>query len=176
MPGARDTGELRAQVASLSGDSGLLDLAPPGTGPRGHDAFETLGQLAEKALAMGHGAEAEKILSARLVRLLDAARAGTPPSPQVSDQACRWALILANATGRGAWIDYAVDLFMALERPWPAPVVDELFDLARRIDGISLARLREYARVLRVAMPRLGPAERFLVQRIEGIERVVASR
>jgi nucleotide-binding universal stress UspA family protein len=148
----------------------------PDTGMREQGGFEMFGHLAEKALAMGRGAEAEKILSARLVRLLEEVRTGTVPPPAVCDQACRWAVSLASATGRGAWIDYAVDLYTALARPWPTPVIDELFDLSRKIDGISLTRLREYLRTLRAAMGQLGPAERFLVQRIEGIERVVASK
>ena len=57
-----------------------------------------------------------------------------------------------------------------------APVIDELYNAFRRVSAIDLGRLREYVAQLRDQLTTLGPAERFLFQRLEGLERLAAIR
>jgi predicted component of type VI protein secretion system len=139
-------------------------------------AFDLLGSVADKALAMGRADEAERLLASPLADVVEASRAGKRLSPQLVDIAARFAAKLATATTKGAWADYVIELYDAQGRPCPAPVVDELYSAFRKVNAIDLARLRAYLNQLREKQATLGPAERFLLQRIEGLERLAALR
>jgi hypothetical protein len=138
------------------------------------DALELLGGVADKVLALGRGEEAERILTNYLHNMRDAAKSGDPPDARHAERAAHYAVRLAQGTGKAHWIDYAFDLYRVLQRPLPGPTVDQLYTVLRNVSGVSLPGLREYVAVLRAAQMRLGPAERFLVQRIEGLERLAA--
>jgi predicted component of type VI protein secretion system len=140
------------------------------------DAFNLLGGVAEKALAMGRADEAERLLASPLADVVEASRAGKRLSPWLVDMAARFASKLATATAKGAWADYVIELYDAQERPCPAPVVDELYNAFRKVNAIDLVRLRGYVARLRERQSSLGPAERFLLQRLEGLERLAALR
>jgi len=140
------------------------------------DAFNLLGSVAEKALAMGKAAEAERILAGPLADVIEASRAGKRITPSLLDQAARFSARLATATGKGAWADYVIELYQSQGRIVPAPVIDELYNAFRRVSAIDLGRLREYVGQLRDQLGQFGPAERFLFQRIEGLERLAAIR
>jgi hypothetical protein len=79
-------------------------------------------------------------------------------------------------TAKGAWADYVIEVYHAQGRPCAAPVVDELNSAFRKVNAIDLGRLRAYLSDLREKQASLGPAERFLLQRIEGLERLAALR
>ncbi|MCL2448418.1 MAG: FHA domain-containing protein, partial [Polyangiaceae bacterium] len=92
------------------------------------------------------------------------------------DAAGRFAAKLATATAKAGWVDFVFELYQSQARPCPAPVIDELNTAVRKVSGIDLSRLREYLALLHQKQPTLGPAERFLLQRIEGLERLAALR
>ncbi len=140
------------------------------------DAFNLLGSVADKALAMGKHAEAERILAGPLADVIEASRAGKRITPSLLDQAARFSARLATATGKGAWADYVVELYQSQQRIVPAPVIDELYNAFRRVSAIDLGRLRDYVSALRDQLGTFGPAERFLFQRLEGLERLAAIR
>jgi hypothetical protein len=140
------------------------------------DAFNLLGSVAEKALVMGRADEAERLLASPLADVVEASRAGKRLSPWLVDMAARFAAKLATATAKGAWADYVIELYDAQLRPCPAPVVDELYSAFRKVNAVDLVRLRRYLARLREKQATLGPAERFLLQRIEGLERLAALR
>lgn len=139
------------------------------------ESFDLLSGLAEKVLALGRGDEAERLMSSPLLAIkksaadhrLDAARAA---------KGVAWALKLATATGKGEWVDYLFDVYRMLGRPLPTETVDELYSVLRRVSQVNLAGLRAYVKTLQEARSELGPADRFLTQRIEGLERLAASR
>lgn len=162
-----------------------MSTKPPGIMPdidseasmvRRADAFNLLGSVAEKALAMGKHVEAERILASPLADVIEASRAGKRITPSLLDQAARFSARLATATGKGAWADYVIELYQSQGRIVPAPVIDELYNAFRRVSAIDLGRLREYVGQLRDQLGQFGPAERFLFQRIEGLERLAAIR
>jgi hypothetical protein len=62
---------------------------------------------------------------------------------------------------------------MNLRRPLPGPVVDQLYSVLRSVSGVDLTLLRNYVALLQALQHSFGPTERFLVQRIEGLERIV---
>ena len=152
------------------------EIDPEASMVRRADAFNLLGSVAEKALAMGKAAEAERILASPLADVIEASRQGKRITPSLLDQAARFSARLATSTGKGAWADYVIELYQSQGRMVPAPVIDELYNAFRRVSAIDLGRLRDYLDALREQLPQFGPAERFLFQRIEGLERLAAIR
>jgi hypothetical protein len=89
---------------------------------------------------------------------------------RVFAKAAHYAVLLADATGRVSWVDYAISLFDALELPLPATVVDQLYVTVRKLPGVNRALLRDYVEHLREC-PDSSPADRFVIQRLIGLER-----
>lgn len=138
--------------------------------------FGLLGILADKAFALGRGDEAERLLTELLDQVLSDLEAGREVKPELFDRSAEYAMKLASATASARWVEYVFRAFGALRRPCPAGIVDELYTLVRRIDRLNLGALRTYIEVLRDNSGTLGPTERFLVSRIEGLERLAAAR
>lgn len=153
-----------------------LEADPEPSMVRRADQFKLLSGVADKALAMGKSGEAERLLASALADVIEATRAGRPLPPTLVDQAAKFSAKLATATGKGGWADYVIELYAAQKRPCPASVIDELYNAMRKITSVDLNRLRGYVAMLRQNLPRYGPAERFLFQRLEGLERLAALR
>ena len=140
------------------------------------DGFRVLGSVAEKALAMGRADEAERVLASSLAEVIEASRKGRVLAAPLAEQATRFAAKLASATGKGAWVDYVVEIYATLQRPAPAIVIDELYGAFRKVGSVDVARVKAYVEALREQLPTFGPADRFLFQRIEGLERLATLR
>ena len=138
--------------------------------------FGLLGILADKAFALGRADEAERLLTELLDQVLGDLEAGREVKSDLFDRATEYAMKLAAATGSARWVEYIFRAFGAVRRPCPAGIVDELYSLVRRIDRVNLGALRTYIEVLRESTGTLGPNERFLVSRLEGLERLVAAK
>jgi len=134
------------------------------------DALELLGGVADKVLALGRGDEAERILSSYLRNLLQNARVGGELEPQVAEKAATYAVRIGEVTGKGTWIDYTFELYTIAKRPLPAPIVERLYASLRKISSPSISVFRQYLSALRSVESSLGPSDRFLVRRIEGLE------
>jgi hypothetical protein len=179
--------ELEAQLASANGSStGSHAVVNASTTPppspdttanaRGIQSFQLLGGVADKALTMGRAEEAERILQALLQEIVTRAKEGKPVEPNVAEQAARYAARIGGATGKAAWIDYVFELYGALVRLLPAGIVDELYTVVRKVKALEPRSLRAYLAVLRDAQISFGPAERFVVQRIEGLGRLISAK
>lgn len=129
-----------------------------------------IGGVADKALAMGRADEAERLLQRALADVLAKAQKGEA-SPELADDAALYAVRLAGATGRGAWIDYTFQLYTVLRALLPGRVVDELYAVVRKVKSTDKTVLRAYMARLREISSGFGPAERFIQQRIESFER-----
>ncbi|HTU59568.1 MAG TPA: FHA domain-containing protein, partial [Polyangiales bacterium] len=140
---------------------------------RGH-GFGLMGALAEKALGLGRGDEAERLVGQQLDQLLSDLRAGRTPSNDVLERATDYALRIAGLSGNARWTDYLFELYAELKRPCPVQVVDQLYTVMRKVRQPAPVALRGYLAVLRGL--ELGPAERFLVGRLEGLERLIGAR
>jgi hypothetical protein len=141
---------------------------------RERDAMDLLGMVADKVLVLGRGDEAERIMSNMLTNLLTDAKATGAVTPRSAERAVAYAMKLAEASGKARWIDYVFELYLALKRPLPAPVVDQLYTLVRKVNGTSLTTLRAYLTTLQGLAHQYGPSDRFVLQRLEGLERVAA--
>jgi pSer/pThr/pTyr-binding forkhead associated (FHA) protein len=138
------------------------------------DAFQLLSGVVDKALALGRGEEAEHLIGTHLVAALADASTGRGVPPEIARTAARYALKLSAATNKSAWLDFAVRLYRALAQPMPLPIVDEMYTLVGRLRGMDLALLRDYLDSLRLISDTLSPTERFVLQRLEGLERMAA--
>ena len=147
------------------------ELRDNGTSKR--DAFRLLGGVADKALVLGRAEEAERLLTTLLEHVLHTAQAGDEIDEALVDQAGYYGAKLAGATGKGMWVNYVIELYTLRRRPCTGPTIDELHTVLRRVRDIDLAALRAYVEILRQDAGKLGPAQKFLVQRIEGLERLL---
>jgi pSer/pThr/pTyr-binding forkhead associated (FHA) protein len=138
------------------------------------DSFSLLSTLADKALALGRPEDAERILAALLAEILRLTQDEHSIATETVDQAAQYGVRLAAGTGKGSWVDYVVALYTAVRRPLPAPLVDELHSVLRKTSAVDLDSLRTYVDLLRDQSSAFGPADRFLLQRIEGLERLAA--
>jgi pSer/pThr/pTyr-binding forkhead associated (FHA) protein len=138
------------------------------------EALELLGGVADKVLAMGRGEEAERVLSSALNNVLAEVKRGREPAARVVNRAATYAGKLAEATLKGKWLDYTIDLYASLRRPMPIELVDHMYAILRRVDAVNLAALRAYLSVLHAQAQAFAPNERFAIQRLEGLERLVA--
>jgi pSer/pThr/pTyr-binding forkhead associated (FHA) protein len=161
----------RLMAETLHGESGSESEDNTHVG----DVFDVLGSVADKVLALDRGEEAERILSAVLLSILREAKEGREVSVSIAERAAGYAVRIAFATTRPSWLDYVVDLYSELHRVLPAKIVDQLYDVVRRARGMNVNALRAYVGMLEEQQTTLGPAERFVLQRIAGLERVVLS-
>jgi hypothetical protein len=169
---------IRFAAETLHGDASLRQTSSRGevereTPPKQAEGFAVLGNVADKVLALGRGAEAERMLSASMQAVLQTSRQGGPLPVELADEAAGFGVRLLEATRKPVWADYIFELFMNLRRPIPVAVVDQLFSVLRTVSGVDLTLLRNYVALLQAIQHSFGPTERFLVQRIEGLERIV---
>jgi pSer/pThr/pTyr-binding forkhead associated (FHA) protein len=148
--------------------SGAQDDASVAT--RRADAFQLLGGVVDKALALGRGEAAEHLLGTHLLSALADATRGRSLPPEIIGSAARYALKLAAATNKAAWLDFTVRLYQALAQPMPLPLVDEMYTLVGRIRGLDRTLLASYVESLRHVADTLSPADRFVLQRLSGLE------
>jgi pSer/pThr/pTyr-binding forkhead associated (FHA) protein len=140
------------------------------------DGFRVLASVAEKSLAMGRAEDAERVLASSLADVIESSRAGKPVPPALAEHAARFAAKLATATQKGSWVDYAIEIYATMQRPAPAVVIDELYGALRKVTTADVAKVKAYVEALRAQLPSFGPADRFLFQRIEGLERLATLR
>ncbi|HEX7668261.1 MAG TPA: FHA domain-containing protein [Polyangiaceae bacterium] len=166
-PLGTDTGSGRAERDS--GSQRPFETERTELTRKGH-AIDLLGSVAEKVLTLGRGDEAERILSSYLRNMLQTARVGGELDAETADKAALFAVRIAEATGKGTWADYVFELFTVAKRPLPAPIVERLYESLRKLSPVSMNVYRQYLLALRSVEAQLGPADRFLMRRIEGLE------
>jgi hypothetical protein len=154
-------------------DSGV-DLADhTQTDARRLRAFELLSRVVEKALAMGQSDEAERVMGALLREVLEDANVRGGLMAELAEFSAKRALDLAVATKKSEWISYPVRLYLATGDIVPMFVVDELHSLARVPGALEPLLLSSYLEVLEGR--RSSPADRFVVQRLRTLQRMIAS-
>lgn len=134
--------------------------------------LEVLGGVVDKQLALGHGAEAERLLRKHLRHTLEQAKV-SPIKDDLSERAARYGIKLAGATKNPDWVVYSISLYHYQGKVMPVALVDELYSLLRRVRGVPVDVVRSYLSELRNRESSLTPAERFALKRIEGLEHMV---
>lgn len=162
---------------TLVGERAAILSAPEteeATTVRDGEALATLALVAERTLSLGRGADAERILDKPLTSVRLRVRRGEAPDAETLELAASCAVRLAEATRKGSWVDYAVDLYATTGGVLPGPVVDRLYGAVRVVEGANVERLRSYIEALNKQRSSLGPGDLFLLRRIEGLERLLA--
>ncbi len=144
--------------------------------PKRGEALRLLGGVADKALALGNPESAERLLQNGLLEISHDVEAGRELPAESIDLAARFAARLASGTGKGSWGDYAIKLYSQRGVLPPASIVDELYIAARKMRGFDLNAFRAYLQDQRARANELTPTERFVLQRLDGLEKLVASR
>jgi predicted component of type VI protein secretion system len=137
------------------------------------DALDLLCGVADKVLALGRGDEAEKLLGTALNNMLKATQSGSVIAPASASRAASYAVRIADATGKSRWIDYCFELYSVLARPLPSDIVDHLYVVLRKVNGVAIVGFRAYLEKMKSASAGFSPTERFVQQRIEGLERLI---
>jgi pSer/pThr/pTyr-binding forkhead associated (FHA) protein len=137
------------------------------------DALDLLCGVADKVLALGRGDEAEKLLGTALGNMLKQAQAGGVLVPASASRAASYAARIADATSKPRWVEYCFELYTAQARPLPSDVVDHLYVVLRKVNGVGISGFRAYLEKLRSVAPSFSPTDRFVLQRIEGLERLI---
>jgi hypothetical protein len=171
---------------AVSSDQGAAESASAGHPPvdssgrldvTAHaDLLALLGTVADKSIAQGRPDQAERLLQRHLAQMLQAAKGGRLTSASELELAARQAVKLAAATFKGEWIDYVFELHICTKRVLPAVIIDELYEVVRKVSSMSMEPVKRYLEEMRAQTGELTPAQRFLLQRTEGLERVVLSR
>ncbi|MGC4064678.1 MAG: FHA domain-containing protein [Polyangiaceae bacterium] len=161
-------------TAATLGDP--VELIEPSHPTKRFDALGVVGQLADKALGLGRPEEAERLMLPVLEQILRESQSGQFPNAELLSKSTAMVLRLLGATGHGGWIDWLVRMYAAMRRPWTADTVDHLYESGRGSAGYDRQGLRDYCDLLRKIQGELGPAERFQVGRIEGLERVLSAQ
>jgi hypothetical protein len=129
-----------------------------------------LSPVANKYFLLGQSREAERILRPVLLGLIRHAASGRVPIASDVSLAVDLALKIVESNHASEWIDYVFDLYAALKQPAEQDVVDRLYRVIPETPGIRIGRYRAYVETLGGLEARLGPAQRFLVRRIQGLE------
>lgn len=175
-PDAGLIGDLRsARTVTVDVPAEILDLSPPPTpddATRSSQAFEILGILVDKTLALGRSQEAVKLLAPPLERLLAELLAGRPVPGSVCDTAASYLTRLAEATLDGQWLNQAVLMFTCQKRPLPQASIDRLYGCLRKLRGCDWPQFRSYVEMLQSRAEQLSASERFALKRLEGLVRL----
>lgn len=165
----------RPTLAGMTLDLPVIRAEDMPDEPTVHQRGSVLDRIADKALALGRYDEAERMLARRLQEIHEEVRAGRKlPEDKVAG-ATEYALKLAEGTRKSAWLDWIFEVHDARGSLLDAETIGRLHDLVRRIRYPGGRAFNRYLTNLRARAESLSPSQRFLLQRIESIARVVGA-
>jgi pSer/pThr/pTyr-binding forkhead associated (FHA) protein len=138
------------------------------------DLFDLLGAAVERAFAVNNGDEVVRLLGRHMERIVEQARNERDPNDELYGRAALYAVRLGVTMGKAIWFDYVVRLYATLSVPLPLPIVDQLSAHIRRVPGMNRQLLRDYVGQLRNVAGRMTAEQRFRLQRVESLERLVS--
>ncbi|MCA9611159.1 MAG: FHA domain-containing protein [Sandaracinus sp.] len=136
-------------------------------------AISILAPIAEKSLALGRHEEASRLAGPVLDRLLESLSSTRPPEPAAFERAIGLALKLSEGPSSARWLTWLFDAHARGDRMMSAATIDRLHELVRKTRFTNPKPIREYLERLRARA--LSPAEKFLMRRLESLERVVSA-
>ena len=148
-----------AQSDSL-GDSSRIVLKPaiasvPERTETTND-LDLIGAVADRALIAGHPRDAEKLLEMHLRSVLIDSQSHGKTTARVRGKAFEFALRLAEATSKGEWFDYAIDLLCAEKSVCTHDQYLKLQKAALLVPCVDTRRLRRYTSILRADAPTMA--------------------
>lgn len=167
-----DTQDIMAPVVRMPAEDngGVLESTQSSTG-----SSWLLLEVADKSLAMGRIEDAEWIVSKFAEDIDQRQRDGQRVAPETMDKTTVQALKLAVATTNADWLEWIFHLYRDVRRVLPGDAIEELHKVVRRLHYPATPALQSYVDLLREIAPQMKPADRFLLQRLEGVLEVAAS-
>jgi pSer/pThr/pTyr-binding forkhead associated (FHA) protein len=138
------------------------------------DAIELITAVAQRLIDRGESKQASDVLGPRLVSVLDEARSRRGTSPAMVEAASESSLLLARSSLDPAWVDYVVLLHDALGRVMTDSIIEAMHETVRKVPRVQVGLLRDY--IARMQDANLSTHDRFLLRRLNGLERVAAGR
>ncbi|WP_075097597.1 FHA domain-containing protein [Sandaracinus amylolyticus] len=179
IPAVRPDSMQTAKHDALRLDGVRVDGARPpsasGVGSEESTGRALLAGIADKALALGRFDEAERVLGKSLHEILARAKTGSVPPPSRIAEATKYALRLAEGTKRTAWLDWVFELHEAAGRLLGADDIERVHELVRKLRYTGAGPVRRYVVAMRARAEGFSASERFLLSRLEGIERMVSA-
>ena len=163
-------------------DTGSLDLMQAATEAVASEeethvltGLSLLLSIADKALSLDRYDEAERILARHLENLLTRVEGGeTPPRRESVETAAHLAIQLAEGLEKAAWLDWVFNVHRAAGFPPRPDAVDALHTAVRSIGYSDPRPLRECLRALS-QLDDLSAADRFVLNRLNGLEKVISA-
>jgi pSer/pThr/pTyr-binding forkhead associated (FHA) protein len=123
------------------------------------NAFTYLGELFDKMLSLNRPKSAERVLSAHLWDVLQAARRGDQVDRTVIDGASLSAMRLAQALRDAGWVHYVLELHVIFALPLCAGATTILQRLLPHLPAVNRSLFNGYQRALMARMEKLSPED-----------------
>jgi pSer/pThr/pTyr-binding forkhead associated (FHA) protein len=132
--------------------------------------------IADKALSMGRYDEADRILSGVLNDVLERAKKERSLETDEFHKAAEYSLLLVEATLKPQWLDFLFQLHGATRRLMPAEVIDSLYRIVNSLRYANPIPIRAYLQELKKTTTAFNATERFLFNRLQGLEQLISSK
>ena len=131
------------------------------------DAFQYLGDIAERMIRVGRGGTAERLLQGHLEEVMAAGLALGFVARDIVESAAITALRLANGLRKAGWIDFVIELHLVLRVPPSAVVTSALRSIVGQLPEFDRDKWQAYEQLLTHRMtsmtaPDQGLARAFL--------------
>lgn len=123
------------------------------------NAFTYLGELFDKMLSLGRPKSAERVLSAHLWDVLQAARRGDRVERPIVDSASLSAMRLAAALRDAGWVHYVLELHVIFALPLSLEATQILQRLLPQVPAVNRSLFNGYQRALMARMDKLSPED-----------------
>ncbi len=161
-------GVLPAQIGALRVPDSRSDSGPHLTEKA--DAIQVMGRLADRAMVMGNYEAAEHVLQGHLEALIGAARSDVPLPAARRETASRYALRLADALQRPAWVDYVVELHLIARAVMSEWCTSRMMLVVPSLPGIDVEQLFFYQQMLKGRLEQIPAEERVFAEQLIALE------
>jgi len=146
-------------------------MAPGALSTLEADAFQYLGDIAERMMRAGRGGTAERLLQGHLEEVMAAGLASGHVAPDIVEAAAVTALRLAMGLKKAGWIDFVIELHLILRGPPSAAVTATFRSIVGQLPDFDRDKWRAYEQVLTARMPAMAVAEQRLARAFLWIEK-----
>jgi hypothetical protein len=127
------------------------DEEPSGVSTSQADALEMVGPLVDKALREGRIDDADSMLHAHLMNVLQSLRKRHYVREENIRRSARYALQLAAGTGSGRWVDYAFEVLTVVRMPLDEDLVKVLGPAVAKVPKFDAERVRAYVDAMKTS-------------------------
>jgi hypothetical protein len=135
------------------------------------DAFQYLGDVAERMMRAGRGGTAERLLQGHLEEVMAVGLASGSVASDVVEAASVTALRLAIGLGKGGWIDFVIELHLILRVPPASVVTATLRSILRESTEFDRDKWQAYEQALTLRMPSMTATDQGLARAFLWIEK-----